>query len=51
LVDSHFANAAPHQVNLTETAAGGAYGRNPPIPYRTCPPFNSLAWIIFKGYS
>lgn len=46
LVDSHYANAIPQQVNLTVDP----YGKNPPIPLWTTPPFVALGWIIFRGY-
>jgi hypothetical protein len=50
IVDTAFGNQRLHQWNLTERAIGGAYGKNPPTPVWTVPPFVSLAWIIFKGY-
>ncbi len=50
LVDSHYANAIPQQVNLTENAIGGAYGKSPPTPLWTVDPFVAMAFIQFKGY-
>lgn len=46
IVDTNYANLKPNQINLTPDA----YGKNPPIPLWTTPPFYALAWITFKGY-
>jgi len=53
LVDTNYANLKPNQVNLTQNLTGGEpgpYGKNPPTPVWTTPPFVALGWIQFKGY-
>jgi len=46
IVDTNYANLHTHNINLTPDA----YGKDPPIPVWTTPPFYSLAWIQFRGY-
>lgn len=47
IVDAKFAADTPRDWNLTPTV----YGKLPPDPFWTTPPFYALAWIIFKGYA
>jgi hypothetical protein len=47
LVDTHFANATSHEVNITPTP----YGKSPPDPIWSLSPFVAAGWIIFVGYT